>query len=119
MNVDKQYSYTFMNDGTYVSPTLRRAYANILCDLPITHDPFDIHGIVGKFAKKNYLLEKSIKEYKSEGLDEISKHAGLFWFTNKMLKFLLFFIGPNRFANLSRFFVYISSFRQIKKLWKI
>ena len=42
-----KYAYDYMSNGDYISPTLRRAYACIIKELPADHDPFDSKGLAG------------------------------------------------------------------------
>lgn len=112
------YAFDYMSDGQYISPTLRRAYASVLENLPKGHDPFDASGPVYSFAKKNYLLETGGR-YKPAGFEDTKSHSGKLQAINKLLKVILFVVGPNRFMNISRLFVYLSSFRLNKKLWKL
>lgn len=116
-DVDKQYSYDFLSDGLYVSPTLRLAYASMLDEFPKDVDPFDAKGLIGHFAKKNYLLSGKTK-YTLYGINNIESNKGKLLIVTKILKFILYCIGPNSFMNLSRLFVFLSSYRMNKKLWE-
>lgn len=113
-----RYAYDYMSDGAYISPTLRRAYAAILEELPENHDPFDSNGIVAKFAKKNYLFEKNDIPYKREGFSTVSDNKGKLSIIYFMMKLVLRIVGPNKFMNISRLMVYLSSYRQNRGLWK-
>ncbi len=111
------YGFDFMSNGTYISPTLRKAYAAIYTDLPKNHNPFDFESYMGKFAKKNYLIEKN-KQFVPEGFSSLEKNRNKLLVLNKFLKMILFIVGPNRFSNLSRLLVFLSSYRINKDLWK-
>ena len=114
-----KYSFDYMNNGDYISPTLRRAYASVVDELPLDHDPFDINGVVGKFAKKNHLLEKSAKQYAPTGYEAIGLNKIKFKILNWLLRLVLRILGPNQFSNFSRLLVYLSSYRINRSLWKI
>ena len=113
-----KYAYDYMSDGEYISPTLRRAYACILPELTIGHDPFDSKGVVAQFAKKNFLFESKNTPYKREGFGLISSNKGKLSFIYFLMRILLRIVGPNKFMNLSRLMVYLSSYRQNRGLWK-
>ena len=117
-NADKKYSFDYMNNGLYISPTLRRAYASLIPEFSNGHNPFDFYGEVGVFSKKNNLISKKNKLYKPEGFDNIGKYERRFKYINIFMKIVLYVLGPLKFYNLSRLFVYLSSYRQINGLWR-
>lgn len=112
------YGYDYMSGGEYISPTLRRAYAAVCHTFPPDTNPFDSNGVVMKFAKDNFLLEKS-GAYKVAGFSDKGGHSRKFKAINLLMRLLLRVLGPNRFMNLSRLFVYLSSYRINRELWKI
>jgi len=113
-----KYSFDYMSGGEYISPTLRRAYTCVLNEFPLNHDPFDSNGVIGKFARKNYLVEKSNKPYVREGLGDISNNKNKLKIIYVLMRMVLRVVGPNKFKNLSRLLVYLSSYRQNRGLWK-
>jgi hypothetical protein len=115
---DTKYAYDYMSNGDYISPTLRRAYACILPELPENHNPFDSEGVVAKFAKKNYLFERNNVPYKREGFGKLSSNQGKLSLIYFLMRILLRIVGPNKFMNLSRLMVYVSSYRLNRGLWK-
>lgn len=115
----RKYAFDYMSNGDYISPTFRRAYACISDELPSGHDPFDANGPVGRFAKKNYLIEKSNLSYVSDSYGAMNKHKAKFVVINFLMRSLLWILGPNRFTNFSRLLVYLSSYRQNHGLWKL
>lgn len=119
-NLDKMYSYDFMSDGLFISPSLRRAYASILSlnQFQNEHNPFDVNGEVGIFAKKNFLLSKKSVGYAPLGMENVDGNKWKFYFVNKLLRVLLHIVGPNQFTNISRLLVFLSSYRLNTKLWK-
>ena len=118
-HIDQKYSYDYLSDNSYISPTLRRAYACVINKFHDRHDPFDVKGVVGDFARKNRLLVKINSPYKSESYGDIKNHTKTFECINMGLRFLLYIWGPTKFSNLSRLFVYLSSYRQVDGLWKL
>lgn len=114
-----KYGFDYMSGGEYISPTLRRAYASVLSELPLSHDPFDSKGVVGVFAKKNFLFEKDSTPYVSNSYGDMPKHKNKFSAIYFVMRIILRLIGPNKFYNFSRLLVYLSSYRQNRGLWKI
>jgi len=114
-----RYGFDFMSGGEYISPTLRRAYACVLDELPIIHDPFDSQGIVGAFAKRNHLFERGNDLYVPRGYGDMASHGRKFAFVYACMRLVLRVIGPNRFSNFSRLLVFLSSYRQTRELWKL
>jgi hypothetical protein len=114
-----RYGFDYMSDGTYLSPTHRRAYACVLNELPPGHNPFDSTGVVGEFFRLNHLKGKASNVYKAEGYDTISNHQFKFKIIFWGMKFLLKTLGPNQFYNFSRLLVYLSSYRQLHGLWEL
>jgi hypothetical protein len=115
-----KYSYDFMSDGEYISPTLRRAYAAVRAELPQGHDPFDSKGAVGRFARKNFLLEKKgVNKYVAEGVKDAKNNRAALAIIYSLMRLILRVVGPNRFFNLSRLLVYLSIYRKNRRLWKL
>lgn len=114
-----KYAFDYMSNGDYISPTLRRAYACVIDELPKNVDPFDSTGAVGFFAEKNHLISKTQKIYSPEGASNMNSHNNSFYFVNMAMRLILRILGPNKFANFSRLLVYLSSYRQNRGLWKI
>ncbi|MDF2434774.1 MAG: hypothetical protein JWP44_4405 [Mucilaginibacter sp.] len=113
-----KYSYDYMSGGEYISPTLRRAYACILSEIPTNHNPFDSDSIVGKFARRNYLFEKHSTPFKRESFNSVSSNKSKLGLIHFLMRIVLRVVGPNKFMNLSRLLVYLSSYRQNRGLWK-
>jgi hypothetical protein len=113
------YGFDYMSNGDYISPTLRRAYACVVDELPLQHDPFDSIGVVGKFAKRNNLIENNYIPYSPKSFVDIEMNKRKFVVLNWLMKATLKMLGPNRFTNFSRLLVYLSSYRQNRDLWKL
>lgn len=112
------YSFDYMSNGDYISPTFRRAYASVLPELPVNHDPFDSSGVVARFGSKNYLLRNN-GSYKSTGFGDLKDNRVKLRVINTGLKLALRIFGPNRMMNFSRLFVFLSSFRMNRDMWKL
>jgi len=113
------YSFDYMSNGVYISPTLRRAYAAHLDEFSNEDDPFDANSKVYEFAKKNSLFQRKNTKYLIEGYDTYSNHNLKFKIVYILMRFLLKLVGPNNFMNISRLFVYLSRYHKVKDLWKI
>jgi hypothetical protein len=112
------YSYDYMSDGSYISPTLRRAYANVRHKLPKHADPFDAKGPVGRFARKNGLVcRKGTHHYRYPGLKEASKNQKMLEFVYWIMRMSLRILGPNRFYDLSKLMIFLSIYRKDHKYW--
>ena len=114
------YSFDFMSDGSYISPTLRRAYASVRRKLPAHDDPFDAGGPVGDFARKNGLRSsKAQQRYSYPGLKEAQKNKKTFKLIYWIMRLLLRVLGPNRFYDLTKLMVYLSIYRKNNDLWRL
>ena len=113
-----KYGYDYMSDGSYISPTLRRAYASIEKEISGQHDPFDSNGLVHAFAKSNHLLSKHSAGFTPLGFEDKDIHKYKMKMIYLALRFILLVLGPNAFSNFSRLLVYLSSYRQNRGLWK-
>jgi len=116
-NTDRKYQFDYFSNGKPIAPTLRRAYASIINELP-EHDPFDATGIVYKFAKHNHLLVKHQPVYKSHSFNDINQYKTKFKIITLLMRCVLRYLGPYQFMNFSRLLVYLSSYRQFRALWK-
>ncbi len=112
-----KYGFDYMLGGEYISPTLRRAYACILKELPREHSPFDSKGPVGCFAKANHLFADAAP-YKTAGYRDLAANSFKLRVIHFFMRIILRLVGPNKFQNFARLLVYLSSYRQNRGLWK-
>lgn len=114
------YSFDYMSDGSYISPTLRRAYASVRRKLPDHSDPFDANGPVGNFSRKNGLLSRKAQQrYSYPGLREAQKNQKTLGFIYWLMRVFLRVFGPNRFYDLSKLMVFLSVYRKEHGYWRI
>jgi hypothetical protein len=113
-----KYGFDYFNNGSYISPTLRRAYACMRSKLFI-EDPFAYSGRMRKFVEKNFLREKSGEVYKASGKSDIGDNSMKFKIAYFFMRRILQIIGPNQFTNFSRLLVFLSSYRQNEGQWKL
>jgi hypothetical protein len=114
------YAFDYMSDGSYISPTLRRAYASVKSRLPTGADPFDAHGPVGSFARKNGLVSRNSQQrYRYPGLKEVQNNSKKLGAIYSVMRIILRIFGPNRFYDLSKLMVYLSIYRKNNGYWRI
>lgn len=114
------YTYDYMSDGSYISPTLRRAYASTKNSLPYNTDPFDSTSLVGAFARKNGLLVKGEQvRYRYPGLKDAQSSGKTLAFIYWVMRLFLRTFGPLRFYDLSKLMVYLSVYRKKHDYWKL
>jgi hypothetical protein len=114
------YSFDYMSDGSYISPTLRRAYASMQRKFPTGADPFDATGPVGCFARKNGLVSRKAQQrYSYPGLKEAQNNQKMLGFIYGMMRIFLRLFGPHRFYDLSKLMVFLSIYRKDHKYWDI
>jgi hypothetical protein len=118
MAYDTKYSFDYMSDQRYISPTLRRAYASVLNVFPENHDPFNSKGLVADFAEKNCLFQRNNIKHSVEGYRSVGNHTKKLKIIFILMRFILRIIGPNKFMNLSRLLVYLSSYQRVPEMWK-
>lgn len=114
-----KYGFDYMSDGSYISPTLRKAFSCVVEEMDADLDPFDSNGPMRKFIKKNYLSEKDNSRYRLENTADIGRYSAPLGVVYILMRILLKLIGPNKFTNFSRLLVYLSSYRQNRGLWKL
>lgn len=114
------YSFDYMSDGSYISPTLRRAYVSVRRKLPTHVDPFDSNGPVGNFARKNGLVSpKAQQRYSYPSFKEAKNNQKMLSFIYWLMRAFLRIFGPNRFYDLSKLMVFLSVYRKDHDYWKI
>lgn len=115
---DVDYSFDYMSDGKYISPSLRRAYAAVMGNFPENNNPFDSAGPVADFAKRNNLFQKANTIYSAQGYSSVAGHKFKFKLVYFMMRLMLRIIGPNNFMSFSRLLVFLSRYHKNRDLWK-
>lgn len=115
--ISDEYTFDYMSDGSYISPTLRRAYSAKYEQLKNIENPFIYSGLIKHFLIKNNLHTFSAP-YNPLGIENKDDSKLFFKLINFSMRLLLRIIGPNKFMNFSRLLVYLSSYRINTDLWK-
>lgn len=106
------YGFDYFDDGSYVTPALRRFYAQLKTGvLGQDENPYSTNGIVMKFATKYGLILKSNNASKRHTFKDMSAYSFQIKIINRMLRFTLYLLGPERYFNLMRYLAHISSLR--------
>ena len=106
------YGFNYFEDGTYITPSLRRFYGQLRLEhFKTVQNPFSSDGVVMQFAKKNGLLNKDNSlpmRHTFKGLETYRLQVKII---NKLLYITLRVMGPERYFNLMRYLSHISSLR--------
>lgn len=116
---NKTYSYDYFDDGSYINPLMRRAYASNYRKLEGFGDPFKKPKGLREYLKKNYLNSRGERDFSGISYDQQEKYSFYIRVFAKTLRGILFMFGPNRFFALNRLMTYASSLINFKELWKI
>jgi hypothetical protein len=107
-----QYGFDFFDDGSYVTPALRRFYSQLRYKVFHSQEnPFSNNGDVMRFAKKHGLLIKNKEGSKRHIFRDLNSYSLQIKIFNKILRLSLFILGPERYFNLMRYLAHISSLR--------
>lgn len=98
------YKYSQYDNGVVIGPLARRLYSTVAKQYP---DPFEAGpGSYYELLKKKRMLEKVAATKTSQDRSAV---IGKF---NKLLKFAIKLLGPNRYADLMRYLRFISVVRR-------
>jgi len=117
-NLVSEYSFDYFNDGTYINPVLRRAYASSNLILSTDLNPFEKGKEIRSFIQRNFLESRGNSNLSFISHADRSKYSIYYKLFTKSLRLLLRVIGPNRFMALNRMMTYSSSLINYKDLWK-
>lgn len=113
------YGFDYFDDGTYITPALRRFYAALKIDeFSLIDNPFSSSGPVKEFAKKYGLLVKGNVKSKRHIFRDMSAYNSQIWIIHKALRATLYLLGPERYFNLMRYLAHISSIRNQGSMFK-
>jgi hypothetical protein len=106
-----EYGFDYFPSGDYVSPTLRRLYANKAYDFPPDEDPFRPESALMRFARAKRLVGPSIGKAARVTAGDLSRHGLQIRVLSYAFKLALRVLGPNRYFILMRYLAHASSIR--------
>lgn len=113
-----RYSFDYFEDGSYITPALRRFYAALkLSYFKNENNPFCTDGPVMKFGKKHRLVGAKNANFRRNIFLDTRSYGLQIKIINKLLRFTLFIIGPDRYFNLMRYLAHISSLRNQRDIF--
>lgn len=106
-----EYSFDYFPTGEYVSPTLRRIYANPAYKFPLDEDPFQPTSALMRFARANRLVGKGVVKAKRLTAGDLSSYSFQVRLLGLVFRLGLRILGPNRYFSLMRYLAHASSIR--------
>lgn len=120
VEAEKKYSYNYFENGSYINPVLRRAYASNFDSFNDVENPFLNNHKINHFIKLNYLKSKSDIDLSLIGHREKETYTKKIKLFFSMMRLILRVIGPNKFMAVNRLITYSSSLILPKHdYWKI
>jgi hypothetical protein len=105
------YGFDFFPWGDYVSPTLRRLYANRAYGFSLENDPWQPQSALVRFARAKRLVGPSIGKAARVTAGDIGKHSVQVRLIAFAFRLALRVFGPNRYFLLMRYLAHASSIR--------
>lgn len=106
-----EYGYDRFPTGEYVSPTLRRMYANKAYGFSLDEDPFQPSSALVRFARGHGLMGRSVGKPTRMTAGDLSKHGWQVRILSWGFRLALRVLGPNRYFHLMRYLAHASSIR--------
>lgn len=108
----QRYGFDYFDDGTYITPALRRFYSALKkTRFSSQGNPFSNDGEVRRFAEKHGLLTKNNARSERHIFRDMGQYGFQIRVIYKLLRVALFVLGPERYFNLMRYLAHISSLR--------
>jgi len=118
--IDMDYPYDYFDNGRYITPLLRKAYAARINEFKDVENPHCADSAVYRFAEINRLFSKNDKIFSVAGYSDLESNRWKIKLINIFQKFILLLYGPNFFFNYStRLLIYLSNIRMQREFWKI
>lgn len=110
------YGFDLFPSGEYVSPALRRIYANPAYGFSSDEDPFAPGSALVRFARSRGLMGPSVGRAARMTAGDLSRHGWQVRLLNFGFRLALGLLGPNRYFLLMRYLAHASSIRNQPKL---
>lgn len=107
----ERYSFDYFDDGTYITPALRRAYSAVRRERFAGTAPFASGGPVLAFARRHGLLERGNRPRGRASFRDLGRFGHEQWIALRLLKLALRVLGPGRYFALMRYLAHLSSIR--------
>lgn len=106
-----EYGFDYFPSGEYVSPTLRRLYANRAYGFALDEDPFRADSALVRFARSKRLMGPRVRKARRVTAGDLSRHGLQIRLLSYAFKLALWVLGPNRYFVLMRYLAHASSIR--------
>ena len=107
-----EYTYDHTPEGLYISPTLRRIYANPGYKFPLNENPWSRDSALMRLAYGKRLIGPKITKAKRLTANDMSAFSRPIQLLAYMFRLALRVLGPNRYFTLMRYLAHASSIRQ-------
>lgn len=108
------YSYERFVSGEIITPALRRFYAANFDSMREERDPFSANSKALAWAKGHHLIGKQAHGGKRLNFKDLGRYSRQTSIIQGFLSLMLRILGPDRYFNLMRYMVFISSIRNQK-----
>jgi hypothetical protein len=105
------YNFNYFDDGMYITPSLRRVYAALESEFPLSENPFSSGSFLQRFAIAHNLAGEKYKMSKPSTFKDIGTYSKSVRAISIVLRYVLRVVGPNKYFSLMRYLAYISSIR--------
>jgi hypothetical protein len=106
-----EYGYDYFPSGEYVSPTLRRLYANKAYGFALDEDPFLPDSALVRFARSKRLMGPRVGKAQRVTAGDMTRHGLEIRLLSYAFRLALWVLGPNRYFVLMRYLAHASSIR--------
>ncbi len=112
----RAYSFDRFRSGEYISPTLRRLYANAHYSFPADEDPREAGSALHRFGVSKRLVRSTLQPARRATAADLKDHGRSVRFLAWMFALALRLLGPNRYFLLMRYLAQAASIRRQPRL---